>query len=157
MHGSLHTCDRCQTRFSFVASSDWYYSINDHRLHISVQPAWCFECSKLRSAEYLPSIDALEQEILKLANQRTKLGTRLAFPKALEIARIRLDWRLHRVSPPRCIWCGGIDFQILPIDWKTGLLPFVHPGCLGTISFTQSVLGSASPTLFTPEGLRHDH
>jgi hypothetical protein len=157
MHGSLHTCDRCQTRFSFVASSDWYYSINDYRLHISVQPAWCFKCSKLRSAEYLPSIDALKHEISKLANKRTKLGTRLAFPKKLEIARIRLDWRLHRLSPPRCIWCGGIDLQILPIDLKTGLLPFVHPGCLGTISFTQSVLGSASPTLFTPEGLRHEH
>lgn len=156
MHGSFHICDKCNSKFSYVASSDWYYDIAGQHLKISVRPVWCYLCDSLKSAENLPSIEDCEREIADLTLKRSALGTRHAYPKTIEYAQMQLDWRIHRKSPSRCIWCGGTDLQFLDTEPKTGLLPFVHPNCSGTISFSSSFLGSASPTLFTPEGIRHD-
>lgn len=155
MHGSFHICDRCDCRYSFVSWSDWYYDVAGTHLHISTRPGWCFGCESLRSVEALPSIDDCEREIAELSERRTALGARQAFPNALKLAQVKLEWRKQRHSPSRCIWCGGTDLLFLETESGNVLLPFVHPNCGGTIAFSSSFLGSASPTLFTPEGVRH--
>ncbi len=156
MHGTFHICDLCNCKFSYVGWCDWYYDIAGHQMHISTKPAWCFDCNKLRSAENLPTVTECEREIGELTSKRTAKGTRLAHPIALKIAQLKLDWRKLRTSSPRCIWCGGTNLQYLETEPRNGLLPFIHPKCGGTIAYSSTFLGSASPTLFTPEGIRHD-
>jgi len=153
MHGSFHICDRCDSKFTYVAFSDWYYDLGAQQLHIPTRPAWCFDCKKLRSAENLPTMDDCRREIDAITVERTAFGNRLARPIALEKAILRLQWRTDRASEPRCIWCGGTLLRFLDTD-RDGLLPFLHPECGGTISFSSGFLGSAVPTLFSGEGLR---
>lgn len=152
MSGAFYHCDRCDTKFSYIFTHGWYYDLNGQTMHIAVAPAWCFDCCRLRNAEKLPSIEECERQIEDLSQQRTAKRSRLARPKALEEAMLRLQWRRNRVSDPRCIWCGSTNLQFLDKDPQSGLLPFTHPDCGGTISHTSSYLGSDRPTYFSAEG-----
>ncbi len=154
MHGAHYLCDRCGTRFTHVASNDWYYDLGGQLLHISTKPAWCFKCNALRSAEDLPRIEDCQYEVEQLSNKWTARRNRLAYPKRLELATLRLEWRQYRVSAPRCIWCAGTHIRFLETEPRDGLLPFTHPACGGTVSFSSSFLGSGIEDLFSGEGVR---
>jgi hypothetical protein len=156
MHGAHYLCDRCGTRFTHVAGFDWYYNLGVDQFHMRTKPAWCFNCNALRSAEDLPSIDDCQHEVDDLSKKRTARGSRLAHPKSLELAILRLEWRKKRVSAPRCIWCASTGVQFLNTDPRDGLVSFTHPECGGTISRSSSFLGSAFPTLFSGEGIRQE-
>jgi hypothetical protein len=156
MHGAFYSCEQCETRFTYVSRSDWYYALCENRLPIDTSPAWCFDCGTLRAIEELPSLEQCQNEVDDCQAARTSLGTRLAYPKRLEIAKLKLEWRKKRITGPKCIWCGGTNHKRLATDVETGLLPFTHDDCGGTIRFSKSFLGSAVPTLFDADGNRYE-
>jgi hypothetical protein len=153
MHGAFYRCDRCDGKFCYVGFSDWYYNLDGRRLPVAVGPSWCLHCRTLRSAEALPTIEECERELERLSQLRTARGTRAASPKAIEYALLTLEWRRKRVSAPRCLRCGTTELRVLDTAPRDGLLPFEHPDCGGTIAYSKGFLGSATPTLYSAEGL----
>lgn len=153
MHGAFYLCDRCDGEFCYVGFNDWYYDLDGRWLTVAVGPAWCFHCKTLRSAEALPTIEECEREMERLSRLRTARGTRPASPKAIEYALLMLEWRRNRVSASRRLRCGTTELRFLETESRDGLLPFEHPDCGGMISYSKGFLGSATPTLFSAEGL----
>jgi hypothetical protein len=122
-------------------------------LNMDRKTVWCPTCGALRTAESIPSVQEAEAEITQ---KQTLLDDKLAdakarpwrwigseFRRAVRNARDDLDaaicWReffAHRSSAPRCLACGGMDFQDLPSHQFRGRqdlvqLDFQHPGCIG--------------------------
>lgn len=76
-------------------------NVESHRVQ-----AWCSSCEKMTSAEHLPSIEELAEEVRKHAHEPGVLSTLLA----------ALTWRAARRRAPRCLSCGSSAVQ--PIEWR---------------------------------------
>lgn len=61
-------------------------------------------------------------------------------------------WRLTRGAPPKCLTCGGVDYELLDVDDNCIPKSFPHGGCGGTISLTNDRKARVKRTLWTPEG-----
>jgi hypothetical protein len=71
----------------------------------------------------------------------------------LNTLNLHRQWRLDRVSPPRCLTCGGIE--ITPIQTTPDGEPSVitHPTCGGTIYIARMEKVRGRRLLWTTEGI----
>lgn len=144
----------------FVSFSSLYnYHLADgSRLHVIQQVAWCRDCGRFVLAEYLPSIEELQEELAGYRSGDREWIERWVFvsdgkPVAIRIAELKRyrEWRLTRQSPPRCLECGMTDITPSPMDRE-----FPHPATgehlvVGTNGFTTT---PSQPAEYSPEGER---
>jgi hypothetical protein len=128
------------------------------KLHIWQQPAWCPDCSRFVIAEYIPSVEELEEEIAKYRSaDRDTLrtwafvsnGSRVT-ERVAELLRY-IEWRRRRESPPRCLECGAVSPVPIPMSGE-----FVHPRTGERVVVGGSGFADAAPWFaeFSPEGER---
>src|SRR5438445_655821 len=83
-------------------------------------PCWCWQCSDVSLAEYIPSPAEIINEAKAWRQRQEGRQYRVAFgplglpddddayePKALEYYDAVLIWRQKRKSPGRCLFCGS--------------------------------------------------
>jgi hypothetical protein len=116
-----------------LATQSEYLLPNGSRMSVSTTPAWCRGCKKFVLAEKLQKPEEMEAGARQFFHD--KPTGRLPYdvvPKAIQDAddekllkkflREAEQWRLalkRRTSPPRCLNCGGCNFDRLPEndDW----------------------------------------
>ena len=142
-------CDSCGQPETIRTTLIYHYVLRDNQqLPGGAIPTWCFNCGGIRDAEQLPRLERLaqllahlesngvdEQELNdKAAFLKTELDPEHEYAKELARRRAALNWRSNRVSPPRCLVCGGTNHS--PIQWTdTGC---EHPGCGGVFKTQQT-------------------
>ncbi len=147
--GRYAKCDSCGQTQAIRTTLIYVYVLhNNQQIPGCAIPAWCFDCGGIRDAERLPTLERLGQLLVNLESNgldRQALKDKAAFLKidldphreyAKELAQRRavLDWRSNRVSPPRCLVCGGTNHS--PVQCvDTG---FEHPGCGGVFRTEQT-------------------
>lgn len=118
-----YTCVRCPLEGSTVVlRSDFFYKINGELIPVLKNVGICYNCNEIVPVELLPDVN-LQKYNSTITEKVEKLTHALS----------------ERTSPPRCLKCGGTDFDIIPeIEFKkdnklpvrTGLK---HRGCGGRI------------------------
>lgn len=161
------SCSGCGDEFTFATDYVFQYtdleSIDDfddtegHSWSVLSIPCWCIDCNRPTFAERVPSLD----EVMKAAGvKRIPEGDRtheihdeLLYLEPELLARFATMISI-RVSPPRCLLCGGQSFiPIDPWDSKTGLR---HDTCGSDLKFHWQIVGSIGRREFryyTPEGI----
>ncbi len=145
-------CDSCGQTQTIRTTLIYHYVLHDsQRIPGCAIPTWCFDCGGIRDAEQLPTLERLAQRLADLESNgldEQELNGKAAFLKtqldlqheyATELARRRaaLNWRSNRVSPPRCLVCGGTNHS--PIQWTENGCE--HPGCGGVFQTQQTFHG----------------
>ncbi len=153
----------------WYGSRGFYYEFPDGT-SIGLLPtiAWCCKCSDFIDAEWIPTLDDIENELIEL-NDTTSFrassytSTEPPFDKPPYIERRarlyaeakdeavkRIEWRRARTSSPRCLICGSTDVRF-PKDDQTVELP-------GRGTATVECTGMCSTDFcnwfYTPEGVR---
>lgn len=124
----------------WFGSRGFYYELTDGAM-IGLHPtiAWCCQCEAFIDAEWIPSLEHVEEELRKasdpnsLRDMLSSLGLPMdppAFPERLEKmheegkleAARRVQWRKQRSSPPKCLMCGSTDIHF-PGDDQTVEIP----------------------------------
>jgi ferredoxin len=151
----------------FAGSRGNYYELSPGvTINVHAEPVWCYDCAGISEGERIESTEEIERRILDLQDDNSELGRMLLAPiipelmpgfaakfrdERLAAERQRLEWRRHRVSPPKCIVCGSTRLLALP-DGQ----PVAHPS--GTGSIVVRCVGMCSTGwnewFFTPEGDR---
>lgn len=139
----------------FSAFIDYQFP-DGSKLQILQEAAWCPNCDRFVIAEKIPSIESLISELEKTRSGDPETIQLWQFvsngqPESLRIAELekRVEWRIARVNPPRCLECGGYGIVVLP-----GGIEFRHPqtGELVTEVSSGWVDAGPWPADFTPEG-----
>ena len=157
-----------QYRFPETGREEWvlfsafidYRFVDGPKLHILQNAAWCPNCDRFVIAEEIPSIESLENELKKMKSGDPETVRIWQFvsngqPVSTRIAELekRINWRIARENPPRCLECGGFDVVALP-----GGDEFRHPNTGEVVMEVSSGWTDAGPwhAEFTPEGDRLD-
>jgi hypothetical protein len=126
------------------------------KLHILQQPAWCPDCDRFVIAELVPSVETLEEEIARYRSGDRDTLQQWAFvsngaPVADRVAELlqRVEWRLGRLSPPRCLECGAVGPVPIPANGE-----FTHPRTSERVVVGSSGWADTAPWFaeFSPEG-----
>ena len=135
-----------------------YWIADGTKLHIWQQPAWCPACNRFVLAEYIPSVEELEEEIAKFRSADPDTLRTWAFvsngsPVSERFAELLqyIEWRRGRRSPPRCLECGAVGPAPIPMSGE-----FAHPRTgervvVGSSGFADTATWFAE---FSPEGER---
>jgi len=153
-----------QYRLSETGREEWvlFSAFIDYRfpdgskLHILQDAAWCPNCDRLVVAEEIPSIECLQSEFEKTRSGEPETIQIWQFvsngqPISIRIAELekRIEWRIARVNPPRCLECGGLGIVTVQ-----GNKEFRHPNTGERVTEIGSGWTDAGPWIadFTPEG-----
>jgi hypothetical protein len=153
-----------QYRLSETGREEWvlFSAFIDYRLpdgsklHILQDAAWCPNCDRFVVAEEIPSIESLKSELEKTRSGETKTVQIWQFvsngqPISIRIAELekRIEWRIARVNPPRCLECGGLGIVAVQ-----GNKEFQHPKTGELVTEISSGWTDAAPWSadFTSEG-----
>jgi hypothetical protein len=136
-----------QIRFSdssnqieWFGSRGFYYEFEDGAtigLHPTI--AWCCQCEAFIDAEWIPSLEHVEEELRKRSDpdfvraELISLGLPMdqsPFKERFEAnfeedkleAAHRVQWCKQRSSPPKCLMCGSTDIRF-PDDNQTVEIP----------------------------------
>jgi hypothetical protein len=144
---SFYQCDRSRSLQQLRDGPIAFYTLPDGRCFFSLHGfGWCPRCRLLAEVEWVPTSEALRQELFWLRRFDSDADY-------LEYVATLLDWSRMRKQPAHCLACGAQDFISLK-EGKGHLLefveqiarPFRHPGCGGVfrcasdeITFSQPV------------------
>lgn len=114
----------------------------------STSPAWCRKCNTFTSAENLPTVDAVIEEINRLQNNQTNefdIEMAKMFERNLDehvssrlAAFTKLDHRFRaRQSANRCVECGTTDFEYVRNDRDEMPEELPHANCHGTLRLVE--------------------
>jgi len=126
------------------------------QLPILQQPAWCSACDRFVIAEEVPSVEALEEEIVRYGFGDRDTLQQWAFvsngaPAKERVAELlsRVQWRHGRQAPPRCLECGAVGPIPIPMSGE-----FTHPLTGERVVVGSSGWADTAPWFadFTPEG-----
>lgn len=150
-------CDHCDYVAELVEGWDGveglYRLPNSGSVPLLAQWIWCNRCSCICQAERLPKVEDIRRELRATVLNVSAWGrgvwccTRIVTPSNTQsrwrhrrVLKAMLAWRRGRKSPPRCLGCGGSDYQPVVDDFEnTSTGTVCHPACGGAI---QLELGS---------------
>lgn len=166
-----------EIRFSNVdGKTDWYesrgfyYELADGTnigLHSTI--AWCCQCEDFVNAEWIPSLEYVENELDELRTPGSRAYDRHTsteppfdkspfkerrarnFAEAKVEAAQRVEWRRKRISPPKCLICGTCDI-IFPSD-EDGTVEIPGRG-IATVECGGMCSTEFCNWFYTPEGDR---
>jgi len=129
----LVKCNHCAYRREISVPPRVYALAGEKALPMHDAFGWCESCKNVTSCEALPLLADVERllgQAERQSNQR--LVAELEHTK---------KWISERVSPPRCLDCGGTSIQQFPIGWSVyreedsdeDFLDIQHPGCRGML------------------------
>jgi hypothetical protein len=140
-------------------SAFFNYRLEDgNTLPVLQQAAWCPACRRFVIAEELPSLEALELEIEKYRSADKDTLLAWAFvsngsPVEERIAELsrRVEWRMKRRFPPRCLECGRVGTITVPTTDG-----FSHPQTGEKVIVGESGFSDLAPCIadFSLEGER---
>lgn len=130
------------------------YVLEDRNFLETLQKeSWCRCCGTIVAGEFIPSMQEIENEIRRVTDPNDKIHKvfgRGTIDRILADARIRLQWRPTRNSPPRCLDCQSTDIINIPAE------NFVDP-VSGTkfrlLSCGHASMATETRRRLTPEGL----
>jgi hypothetical protein len=137
-----------------------YRFADGSKLRILQNAAWCADCDRFVLAEEIPSIESLESELEKTKSGDDEIIRIWQFvsngqPVLTRIAELekRINWRVVRLNPPRCLECSGFRIIALPDGDE-----FYHPNTNEIVVKVSSGWTDAAPwcAYFSPEGDRLD-
>jgi len=112
-----------------VTTLDMYMLPNGNQWYVGTVPAWCRNCARFVLAEDFESPDEMERKVRSLyewsekqisqirgSREETLSRSRELLERELETVR---QWRMvmaARYSAPRCLECGGTDYEPLKGD-----------------------------------------
>jgi len=109
----------------------------DIAIGIEQDAAWCEGCQAFEAAEYVPSVEELNErmrDLQKASDKRDFLyPTRTAVNHAIAELRVRINWRLGRTSPPRCLVCGSTRIILVDFDEKRSCV--IHGKHLSEVTY----------------------
>ena len=154
----LTTCSQC-TYVREIGVPPRSYALRDGTtLPMCDGFCWCHSCANVTPCEALPAIRDVDR---LLSRARTEANERLID----ELERTRA-WISERVSPPRCLDCGGISIRQFPLGWSLytdeesdeDFLDIPHPDCTGMLRVTMAgwSLFRGVSARYSPEGERLD-
>ena len=149
-----------------------YYEFPDcSTINVNTHIAWCGTCREFTDGELIRSPDEIRKQIADLRNpesttykfaewndQQMKAATGKSDSnyRATRIAEMesRLEWRLERNSPPKCIVCGTTDI-VFPLSMHETVSEIDIPD-IGTVRVESAGICSTEfmNWYFTPEGNR---
>jgi len=157
----------------FCLTRGIYYELEDgSTLDVDTHIVWCGSCRRFTDGEWIRTPDELRRQILELRDPQSlaykvselnehdvrSITGEEVIPgfreKLIRELKIRLQWRLNRSAPPKCISCGSTDI-IAPLgddDTEAAMdLPEIGPVRIESegIASTEFV-----NRFFTPEGDR---
>ena len=127
-------------------------------MHILQQPAWCSNCGRFVLAEEVPSVEQLEEEIAKFragTPETLRVWDFVSYgaPVVERVAELlrRVEWRWGRTSPPRCLHCGSVGPETVPMSGE-----FAHPQTGERVVAESNGWVDSAPWFaeFSPEGER---
>ena len=131
-----------------------YKLADDKELHVRQTECWCPVCDFFVMAERIESLSELECELSNLRNPDPAEKDFLAFiypsiDDAIAEVLARIEWRLMRVAPAKCLHCGSTDIQRIPEGDE-----FLHPKTGERVLIVGRGWASADPwyAAFTTEG-----
>jgi hypothetical protein len=153
----------------WFGSCGYYYEFDDGTA-IALHPtiAWCVPCQKFVSAEFIPELAEIEQELDELTDPTSKRASIFQCPDppfdepefaerrsrlheaAIAEAKRRLAWRRHRTAPPKCLHCGSTSVEF-PGDG--GEMRVTGRG-LVRVEWTGMCSTALTNWFYTPEGER---
>ncbi len=145
-----YQCNACRFRGWARSWPVGYYLFTDgERMPASTSVVWCHKCNAFTSAENLPTLDFIAEEISRhKANQTNDFDVEMAqlFECSLEehvssrlAAYTKLDYRFRdRQSANRCIECGATDFDYVRDDRDAMPDEWPHPNCHGTLLLVET-------------------
>lgn len=163
-------CDRCEFTdevFELWDGVGGLYRISSSlSIPLMVRWAWCHQCDGIRYVERIPDIKEIKQELRRSFWNVSKWGEGIwrctgatSRRHHRRVLKSILAWRRNRKSPPRCLCCGSLDFEVFSGDLEfQGIGTVPHPGCGGTIHCEISGLWtgvSFGQSAYSPEGF-HD-
>jgi hypothetical protein len=164
-------CDGCSFRQEFhllYCYFGTYVLPNSLEIPMPTEVAWCGQCGRVVEVERLLPLSDVDAELARCGVGRSyamdwwgedgywselrssvSRGWRISRDEYAGYVRVIRDWLTSRVSPPRCLSCGGNRLEQVLLDG-----PFRHPGCSGTIRTVYAVheVLIADYTRFTSEG-----
>lgn len=128
-------CSGCDYKRD-VYFSDRVYDVGNLKFGLPVLAnlGWCFTCRQCVAVEYIPDLTQLIEELADLRRNTECWQEENDSPNnRLVWAESRLQWRLRRKSPARCLECGSTDIRELSNYHKSldGNTLGEHPNCLG--------------------------
>lgn len=141
-----YTCSGCD--FQGSSRGGWgqfeYQAAHSVRFDIPRTDAICHDCASVCPVEIYPDRRHWQQ-----LDEKARTGSRnnwdIFYPWYIEIKVLQKLMR-SRTTPPRCLVCGGHDFDVIPSE-RPGL---VHRGCGGIIQ----VDDQSGPWLYYGDGER---
>lgn len=156
------------TKHSVLFYHDMVYQFEDGSIeHVVPSSAWCFDCQGLVMAEHLDSPDVIEstrQMLLSIIAGSSEYINHFFWPVPpttsdveRELNRLEQYWTKHsrRVSPERCLVCGGTNIQ--KTNWRHDEITALPNGMvLRCVSSGFADAGVEPKIVLNAEGLRDD-
>ena len=143
---NLYTCTDCDFRGTSI--SGWgrfeYQASNSIRYNIPRNSGICYKCNRVCPVEILPD-QAHWRQLAEKARSSEMKDNSFFYTHYIEMKVLQKLMRF-RTSPPRCLFCGGHDFDAIPSE----LPGLIHRGCGGVIQ----VDSKNGPHLFYGDGER---
>lgn len=139
-------CDQCGFRDTVEDTARAYQwpgiESSEELLFVITRTCWCRTCSKVVQAEYVPSLEALERELVLIrsnAPDEERFFTVSGFDdeQTLEITDY-IQWRKGRIAPSKCFECGEEALLVPERRWSD--LPCPH--CSGILRCSFDIIGA---------------
>lgn len=161
-------CGYTQYRLEESGREEWvlfsafivYRFPDGSKLHILQDSAWCHDCDRFVVAEQIPAIESLRSELERMRSGDATLIDIWRFisngqPVSNRIAELekRIEWRIARVNPQRCLECGSFGIVIV-----SGGKAFRHPKTDELVTEVSAGWADTEPWSadFSPEGDKLD-
>jgi hypothetical protein len=110
---------KAKNEFALYSAFVDYEMPDGSKLHLRQSECWCPKCDRITMAEDIPSLTELEVELNRFLNPsaddlQTFQFLGLSIEEQTEEARKRIEWRLARKSPGKCLCCGSTEIVTLP-------------------------------------------
>jgi hypothetical protein len=146
-----------ELEIELTLDSGHIYLLPDGRqLPVRQEAAWCRNCRTVVAAEFIPSLEAVNEQIRQCNDPSDKLHKcfgRSAIDEIRSQSRLTLEWLVTRASPAHCLKCEGTD--IVHIHTSSGDMVDTISGtrirCL--TDYGHAALVFRFVRYLTPEGL----
>lgn len=111
MRPTKYLCSNCD--FSGSTTSLWglkNYKSNSLEVSVEIHPAICYDCNSITPVENLPTLESIKY-LENLTKEFPKLQS--YYENKLEEEKLRFEMLRNRESSPKCLNCGGQDFELL--------------------------------------------
>lgn len=152
-------CSSCSAQWqNRILWALFSYDLSDGRLaHMEREAMWCNACNSYCPVEQFPEMKELEENLAKeqqkleqvwakqpkdqiilgFIRRPGKVDKKLikSYENAVVKAQARIEWKMLRQSPRKCLLCGSQDI----LDQGDGFeSPIIHPGCGGTVNWVDA-------------------